>query len=61
MRIDMWYGNKFKRGLYAADAFFTPYNGYSGNIYDETGKPIGDYHTEDSTEIEAYFQCKIRD
>jgi hypothetical protein len=57
MKIDIWYKDKYKfeKKKFGADAFFTPYNGYSGNIYDENGKAIGDYHTQDSTEIPKYF------
>ena len=55
MKIDMWYGDKFKSGKYGADAYFTPGNGYRGNIYDATGKMIGDYHTWDSVKIQNYF------
>ena len=55
MKIDMWYGDEFEKGKYGADAYFTPGNGYSGNIYDSNGKMIGDYHTNDSTKIEKWF------
>lgn len=55
MKIDMWYGDKFESGKYGADAYFTPENGYRGNIYNENGKMIGDYHTDDSTKIEKCF------
>ena len=58
MKIDMWYKDRFKKGKYGADAYFTPGNGYAGNIYDETGKMIGDYRTENSVEIEEYFLIK---
>jgi hypothetical protein len=57
IKIDMWYKDqyKFKKRKYGADAFFTPGNGYSGNIYNEEGKPIGDYHTDDSIEADEMF------
>ena len=55
MKIDMWYNDEFESGKYRADAYFTPGNGYSGNIYNEQGKMIGDYHTDDSTKIEKLF------
>ena len=60
MKIDMWYGDEFERGKYGADAYFTPGtgNGYRGNIYDDNGKMIGDYHTDDSTKIEKWFLIK---
>ena len=55
MKIDMWYGDKFEKGKYGADAYFTPGNGYAGNIYDNTGKTIGDYKMNNSVEIEKNF------
>lgn len=58
MKIDLWYGHEFKKGKYRANAFFTPGNGYSGNIFDETGKPIGDYRTRNSVEIPKYFRME---
>ena len=58
MKIDMWYGDRFQKGKYGADAYFTHGNGYSGNIYDSTGKVIGDYRTQDSVEIEKAFLIK---
>jgi hypothetical protein len=56
----MWYGDRFKKKIYGADAFFTPSNGYSGNIYDNNRKPIGDYMTQDSTELEQYFLIELK-
>lgn len=56
--IDMWYGDKFESGKYGADAYFTPGNGYSGNIYNSEGKAIGDYHTDDSIKISKWFLIK---
>jgi hypothetical protein len=61
MKIDMWYGHKFEKKKFGADAFFTPGNGYSGNIYDENGKAIGDYRTQNSVEIEKNFLIKWND
>lgn len=58
MKIDMWYGDEFECGKYGADAYFTPGNGYHGNIYDGNGKMIGDYRTADSTKIEKCFLIK---
>ena len=57
--IDYWYGNKHEPRKYHADASFYPHGSfgycYRGNIYDETGKMIGDYATNDSTWIEKQF------
>ena len=61
MIIDMWYGDKFEPKKYGADAQF---NGltcqYSGWIYNEHGKIIGDYTTFDSIEIENNFKIEWR-
>jgi hypothetical protein len=55
--VDMWYGDEFVPGKYGADAFFNDMSGiYTGNIYDENGKRIGDYSCDDSVEIEDNFQ-----
>ena len=55
--IDMWYGDKFEPMKYGADAWFSDADGvYRGNIYDETGKVIGDYTADDSSLISKNFQ-----
>jgi len=58
MIIDMWYGNKVEE-CDGIDVFFYP-NGciYRGNIYLK-GKPIGDFSTTDSIEIEKTFKGKF--
>ena len=61
VNIDMWYGDKFEMGKYGADAYFTPGNGYGGNIYDSDGKMIGDYHAMDSAWIGKAFLIKWND
>lgn len=61
MKIDIWDKTGFEKGKYYADAFFYPDSGYRGNIYDSTGKTIGDYHTWDSTEIPKYFIFQFKD
>ena len=62
MKIDMWYKTGFEKGKYYADATFYPNGGgYRGNIYDSNGKTVGDYRTDDSTEIEKYFIFKWND
>jgi len=61
MKIDIWDKTGFEKGKYYADAFFYPHAGYRGNIYNSTGKTIGDYHTWDSTEIPNYFIFKFKD
>lgn len=44
--VDMWYGDTFQKKKYRADAYFSDADCvYRGNIYDETGKTIGDYKT----------------
>ena len=50
--IDMWYGDEFNKYDYDADAAFYPNEGvYRGNIYDKTGKIVGDYSCSDSVTI----------
>ena len=64
MKIDMWYGNS-KKDIAALDVFFYPNDYiyylscpcgvYRGNFYDKDGKPIGDYWTSDSVELQRTF------
>lgn len=65
MKIDMWYGDDFVKGKYRADASFYPHGSfgycYRGNIYDDGGKPIGDYASNDSVEIEKAFIIDWKD
>lgn len=56
IKIDTWHGEEIEPGKYGADAFFSPYDGYRGNIYNENGEVIGDYHTWDSCAIERVFR-----
>ena len=59
MIIDMWYGDKFEKGKYGADAFFNGLTGkYSGWIYNESGKIIGDYSSDNSVEIGENFKIE---
>lgn len=52
LRIDMWYGDEFNKDEYGADATFYPNEGvYRGNIYDKSGKAVGDYSCSDSVAI----------
>ena len=53
MNIDLWYKNE---KIASADCFFCPYDGiYRGNLYNKSGKIVGDYSAKDSTEIEKRF------
>lgn len=55
--IDMWYGDEFVPGKYGADAYFSGLDSeYRGNIYDESGKVIGDYVADDSSIISKNFR-----
>lgn len=55
MKIDYWYKNRDKK-IAKVDVFFYPNEGvYRGNIYDVTGKIIGDYSTKDSVELQERF------
>ena len=61
--IDMWYGDEFEPHKYGADAWFNDMGGsYSGWIYDNNGKKIGDYTAYDSSRNRTYFAVseKIR-
>lgn len=52
---DFWYGNK-KEDVKKIDCFFSDRDClYRGNMYDEDGKIIGDFVTDDSSAIEKYF------
>lgn len=60
INIDMWYGDKFEPKKYGADAYFHAYETihgycYTGNIYDDNDKIIGDYQAMNSTAIEDNF------
>ena len=56
LTIDMWYGDKFVPRKYGADASFYGNDGeYRGNIYNESGKIIGDYTSDNSILIEKNF------
>lgn len=60
--IDMWYGDTFEPKKYEADDSFYDNDGeYRGNIYDETGKLVGDYHTDSSVLIEENFLIDFGD
>lgn len=55
MKIDFWYGNT-RKDIAAADCFFYENDCvYRGNVYDETGKAVGDFSTADSLEVEKAF------
>lgn len=60
MKIDMWHGDEFVKGKYRANFYFYPNNSfgycYRGNIFDDTGKVIGDYACNDSVEIAEVFK-----
>ena len=52
---DFWYGNN-KEDVKRIDCFFFDTDCvYRGNMYDEDGKIIGDFLTDDSSSIEKYF------
>lgn len=54
MHIDFWYEEE--KEIAAADCFFYPNSGeYRGNIYNGSGRIIGDYTAKDSVEIEKRF------
>lgn len=55
LTIDMWYGDKFVPRKYGADASVYGNGEYRGNIYDNSGKIIGDYTSDNSVLIEDNF------
>lgn len=56
MTIDFWYGNKL-RDVARIDCFFSDIDCvYRGNLYDASGKIIGDYSAKDSAEITRKFR-----
>ena len=45
-KVDMWHGGPFLGKMYYADAYFSDIDCvYRGNIYDESGRAIGDYES----------------
>ena len=54
MNIDMWYGDDIKDVDEVTYTFYDRDCEYRGNLY-KNGKMIGDYSTQDSTEIEKTF------
>lgn len=51
MKIDFWYGDTLET-IESIDCLFYPNSGeYRGNLY-KNGRPVGDYVTFDSLEIE---------
>lgn len=55
LTIDMWYGDKFVPRKYGADASVYGNGEYRGHIYDDSGKIIGDYTSDNSVLIEENF------
>ena len=61
MKIDFWNNENTLKDVMKIDCFFYPNNGYyAGNMYDKTGKMIGDYLTYNSLEIEKTFPGLIK-
>lgn len=60
--IDMWYGDEFIPGKYGATCFFSDMDAlYFGGIFDESGKQIGDFSSDDSVLVEENFQISWGD
>lgn len=56
LNIDMWYDNEFAAKQYGADVFFNDLSAeYWGWIYDDAGKRIGSFDSDDSVLIEKNF------
>ena len=57
MFVDFWYNNTLN-DVKKITVFFSDLDAvYRGNMYDKTGKCIGDYYTKNSVEIEKKFTC----
>lgn len=57
LNIDMWYGNEFVAKRYGADSYFNDNSAtYWGWIYDENGKRVGSYESDDSVLVADNFQ-----
>ena len=57
LNVDMWYGNEFIPKAYGADSFFNDNSATCwGWIYDENGKMIGSYESDDSVLVQENFQ-----
>ena len=54
MKIDMWYGDDYKKATRIDITFCDLDNEYRGNIYIDN-KCVGDYITKDSVELEKTF------
>ena len=58
MKIDLWYPGE---QIATADCFFYPNDGeYRGDVYNAEGRPIGDYTSRNSIEIEKRFPVIFR-
>ena len=58
-KVDMWHGGQFLGKMYYVDAYFSDIDCvYRGNIYDESGRAIVDYESNDSSWIEKNFRIR---
>jgi len=53
MKIDLWYPGE--KVAYVSYTFYPNDVIYRGNLYNADGKPIGDWSSRDSMEIERRF------
>lgn len=60
--LDMWYGDTFDPEKHHVDVFFSDTDCvYRGNIYDETGRAVGDFRGIDSVALARFFHIKFND
>ena len=60
--LDMWYGDGFDPEKHHVNVFFSDTDCvYRGNIYDETGRAVGDFWGIDSVALARFFHIKFND
>lgn len=59
MKIDLWY--KDEEVAFVDCTFYDRDCEYRGNLYNKDGRPIGDFSSKNSTEIERRFPGIFRD
>lgn len=60
--LDMWYGDTFDPEKHHVDVFFSDTDCvYRGNIYDETGRAVGDFGGINSVALARFFCIKFND
>lgn len=55
MVFDFWYCDSLRDVVRATCAFYPGECVYRGNLYNRSGRIVGDYSSRDSVEVEKYF------